>query len=173
MVPALVTLANLLALAAGDAPPRAWLHFDSSTPLLLVAFVLFGFAEQTGWRGYALPRLTRRFGLPASSALLGTLWATWHLPLFFVVGSGQYGQAFAPYLLEVTGWSFLMSWLWRRAQGAVLPCVLAHMSINVTAVTLGTTEHSAPWRLALWAMLIVSLAWSFVREARQATPRCA
>ncbi len=37
--------------------------------------------EEAGWRGFALPRLQRRFDPVTSSLLLGFLWAGWHLPL--------------------------------------------------------------------------------------------
>ncbi|WP_019588511.1 CPBP family intramembrane glutamic endopeptidase [Deinococcus apachensis] len=163
-VPLLVTAANLLSLASGGAAPRHWLHANTGTLVLLFAFVLFGVAEQTGWRGYAQPRLNARYGPLVTSVVLGVLWATWHLPLFWVTGSGQYGQAFAPYVLEVVGWSFLMSWVWERGGGRVLPCVLLHFSINVTAVTLGTGADSAEWRSELWGVLMVALAWVFRRS---------
>lgn len=58
--------------------------------------------EEIGWRGYALPRLSERFGLPISSIVLGMIWATWHLPLFFFPGSSTLGQSFPLYLLQVT-----------------------------------------------------------------------
>ncbi|WP_144440314.1 CPBP family glutamic-type intramembrane protease [Limnochorda pilosa] len=39
-----------------------------------------------GWRGYALPRLQRRFNALVSSLVLGFLWWLWHLPLVFIPG---------------------------------------------------------------------------------------
>ena len=43
--------------------------------LLLVPF------EEIGWRGFALPRLERRFPPFVASLIVAGIWALWHLPL--------------------------------------------------------------------------------------------
>ena len=43
----------------------------------------FGFGEETGWRGYALPHLQKTRSATVSTLILGLLWACWHLPMFF------------------------------------------------------------------------------------------
>lgn len=48
-------------------------------PALLIGGPLF---EKPGWRGFALPRLQRRFGPMAASLMLGVLWAFWHAPIW-------------------------------------------------------------------------------------------
>lgn len=37
--------------------------------------------EEIGWRGFALPRLQKRFSPLLSSLVLGFFWSQWHLPL--------------------------------------------------------------------------------------------
>ena len=46
--------------------------------MLLITFV-GALGEETGWRGYALPQLQRRFSPLASSLILALLWFGWHL----------------------------------------------------------------------------------------------
>jgi membrane protease YdiL (CAAX protease family) len=90
--------------------------------------------EEIGWRGYALPRLAKGVGLPAASIVVGIIWATWHLPLFFIAGTDKTGQSFPVYLLAVTALSVAMAWLYWRTQGSVLMTMLMHASANNTTI---------------------------------------
>ena len=86
--------------------------------------------EEVGWRGFLLPRLSARFGLPAASLIVGVIWAVWHLPFFFVAGADKSGQPFAPYALSVIGMSVAMAWLYWRTEGSLLMTMLLHSAIN-------------------------------------------
>ena len=46
--------------------------------------------EEFGWRGYALDKLLVRFGFFGASAILGFIWAIWHLAWYFTPGQAQY-----------------------------------------------------------------------------------
>jgi membrane protease YdiL (CAAX protease family) len=56
-------------------------------PFFVVLVLTDGLGEETGWRGFALPRLLDRTGPLPASLLLGVMWAVWHLPLFWTVGN--------------------------------------------------------------------------------------
>jgi membrane protease YdiL (CAAX protease family) len=49
----------------------------------LVAGVLFGFLEELGWTGFAVPLLKRSRGILATGLIVGFLWAAWHVPITF------------------------------------------------------------------------------------------
>jgi len=89
--------------------------------------------EEIGWRGYALPRLFDLTGLDAASAILGVIWALWHLPLFFLPDTGSQGQSFVIYLLSVTATSIAMAWLYWRTGGSLLLTMVMHAAINNTS----------------------------------------
>ncbi len=88
--------------------------------------------EEIGWRGYAQSRLQARFGPWWASLILGILWGFWHLPLFFVPGSQQYGLAFPAYVLASIGYSLIYTCLYNRTRGSVLLASLFHSASNTT-----------------------------------------
>jgi len=88
--------------------------------------------EEIGWRGYALPLMSEKFGLAMSSILLGIIWATWHLPLFYIAAADTFNQSFPLYLLQVTGLSVIMAWLFWKVNGNLLPLMVFHAAINNT-----------------------------------------
>ncbi|HSL21014.1 MAG TPA: type II CAAX endopeptidase family protein [Vicinamibacterales bacterium] len=114
----------------------AWPAFGNTPlPLMLGAIVLSTWVqagEEVGWRGYALPRLAQRLGLGLASIVLGVIWALWHLPLFFMPGSGSDGQSFPIYLLHVTALSVAMAWLYWKTGGSLLLVMVMHASVNNT-----------------------------------------
>jgi len=119
--------------------------------------------EEIGWRGFALPRLTERFGLALSTLLLGVIWACWHLPLFFVKGASTFGQSFPLYLMQVTALSVAIGWLYWRTQGSLLLVMLMHAAVNntkdiVPSAVPGATSSFA-WSNSLVAWLTVTLLW--------------
>ena len=52
-------------------------------PLAVLIILSASFAEEVGWRGFALPRLQQRYGPILGTVILGTLHGFWHLPGFF------------------------------------------------------------------------------------------
>jgi CAAX protease family protein len=134
----------------------AWPRFGEVPWYLMIAgaigsTVVGGQAgEELGWRGYALPHLTARWGLGRASVLLGSVWAVWHLPLFFVAGSSTQGQSFPLYLLQVTALSVAMAWLLAKTRGSLLPVMLLHAAVNNTKDLVPSAELNAtnPWALS-------------------------
>ena len=99
--------------------------------MLIVASTLgflinpFGGAwEEPGWRGYALPLLLRRHSALVGSAVLGVLWALWHVPMF-LTGLVPWQDAALVFAL-----SFVFTAIYLRTAGSVLIAFLLHASIN-------------------------------------------
>jgi len=118
-----------------------WPVVEPGPWFLFVAGILlstpFQAGEEIGWRGYALPHLTQRFGLGAASVILGVIWAAWHLPLFFIRATDTTGTSFPLYLITVTAISVAMAWVYARTGGSLLLVMLMHSAAN-------NTPHFAP-----------------------------
>jgi membrane protease YdiL (CAAX protease family) len=98
---AIKLLVALIYRASTGAWPTFGTGFGISIVLTTIVAAIFGgpLGEEVGWRGYALPRLNDRFGRAWASVILGVIWAMWHLPVFFIAGMDQSGQAFPVYVL--------------------------------------------------------------------------
>lgn len=128
----------LLAYSAVLGPALLWAALDSWTLLVTIflPFVAFGVlipavGEEPGWRGFALPRLQRRYGSLRATLILGTLHGLWHLPALgtILLGPLTPGQVL-PFLLTAVGGTFLYTWLFNRTGGNVLLAILTHAAGN-------------------------------------------
>lgn len=88
--------------------------------------------EEVGWRGYALPRMARPLGLGPASIVLGVIWATWHLPLFYILDGDKAGQSFLYYLGQVVAISIVIAWVYMKTNGSLFVTMLLHAAINNT-----------------------------------------
>lgn len=120
--------------------------------------------EEIGWRGYALPLMANKFGLAPASILLGILWAVWHLPLFYLEAADTFHQSFPLYVLQVTGISVIMAWLFWKVQGNLLPLMVFHAAINNTkdVVPSASKASASPFTLQASPIGWITLALIWV-----------
>ena len=95
--------------------------------------LFFGFGEEVGWRGFALPRLQNKMNAFTASVILTFFWAVWHIPLFFYrpgftsLGfAGIFGWIFS----LLTG-SILLTWLYNSSRASILICAIFHTTIDI------------------------------------------
>jgi uncharacterized protein len=95
--------------------------------------VCYGFGEEIGWRGFALPRLQRSRSALAASVWLSLLWGVWHIPLFFLsTGLGTMPP------IGLIGWaasivtgSIVCTWLFNSATGSIAVVALFHVALDI------------------------------------------
>ena len=109
------------------------LLFTLYLPALLTYHLLNATGEETGWSGFALPRLQTKFGPWLGASILGVAWAAWHLPAFFVADAGL--GSFSPigfvfFALLATLGRILWTWVYNRTGGSVLIAILLHAASN-------------------------------------------
>ena len=122
--------------------------------------IFFGFGEEVGWRGFALPRLLNKSNALTASILLTLFWALWHLPLFFyrpgyttMEWTGILGWVFS----LLTG-SILLTWLYNSSRASILICAVFHSTIDI-AFTADITDKNIVnymgFLITVWGILTI------------------
>lgn len=146
---------------------KSWPQFGTTSWYVMLFAIAVSMwvqaGEEIGWRGYALPLMSKKFGLAMSGTLLGVIWAIWHLPLFYISAADTFNQSFPLYMLQVTGLSVIMAWLFWKVNGNLLPLMVFHAAINNTKdiVPSATMASASPFTLNASAIgwISVTLIW--------------
>ncbi|MGD0036364.1 MAG: type II CAAX endopeptidase family protein [Bacteroidota bacterium] len=112
-----------------------------------ILMVIGGGLEELGWRGIALPELENKFTPLMSSLILSIIWTLWHLPLFFIKGTNQYGCSFLIFYLGVIGLTLILTWIYNQTE-SLLICIVFHASYNMVAAMGLTTVLVQPGEIA-------------------------
>lgn len=137
------------------------LTFAIDFPLFL--FVGGPLAEELGWRGFALPRLLKSHNAFFSALFIGVIWAFWHLPLFWIPGSGSGSglSDFVWFFFQLTAWGVLLAWVYINTRGSLLLCILFHAAGNTwTSGVLevpGSSRANIFTDVLLWVVVIIVL----------------
>lgn len=137
--------------------------FGPSANLLvfIVPFFLFDAianGEETGWRGYVLPRLQVKHSALVSSLIVGVIWGFWHFPKFLAPGNDS---SFALFMVKVMADAILYTWLFNNTRGSLLLTTLFHASGNTAGVFLpiaNTVTGSNTGALILQVLLEIVVA---------------
>jgi len=98
--------------------------------LLFAGFMIGAIGEEVGWQGYAYPALRTRLSVLASSAVLGSIWALWHIVPFFQLGRSL--EWIFWHSLSAVALRVIIVWLFENTGGSILIAVLFHTMINLS-----------------------------------------
>lgn len=132
--------------------PSVWVF----PPYLVLIILLGGGQEELGWRGYILDYMEERLGPGLGNLVLGMVWAVWHLPLFYVLGSSQYFTPFAGFVLLIIGYSYVYGWIRQLSGKRTLAGLVTHGWANAFVPlfpTLVMLEGVTQPRYWIWASL--------------------
>ncbi len=137
LVVALAAVALHPIVISADARFRLEVSTVALIPPALIASILIGsLQEELGWRGFALPRLLRRWGSVRAALVLGVAWTCWHLPLYAIATGGQDRMPLPVFLVSVVGLSVLYTWFWVLTGGRLLVALLLHSATNAAGIKL-------------------------------------
>ncbi|MFN0034228.1 MAG: CPBP family intramembrane glutamic endopeptidase [Saprospiraceae bacterium] len=133
----------------------------------LYNLLFFGFGEEVGWRGFALPRLQSKHGALTASLLMSIFWAIWHWPLF-LYRPGYMGMD----VVGVLGWLFslatgsvLLTWLFNSSRGSILACAIFHATVDIAFTSDFSGAHIVQYTgmlITFWG--IATILWFKPRD---------
>jgi hypothetical protein len=133
----------------------------------LFLFVLGGtLAEEYGWTLLS-DKFDAFLPVKTSTLILGSIWALWHLPLFFIVTKGAI-QGYTPFyifFIVTVAMRFLFSWAYHRGGRNILSNMLFHTASNIAysvvaiAPAPGDLSTSRLWMFTLLTLVSAIVVW--------------
>jgi membrane protease YdiL (CAAX protease family) len=129
-------------------------------PVMGLLLLGTGYAEETGWRGFAADEWLKSRSLLWTAVVVGLLWALWHVPSMFVIESyRQMGVMILPlFTLGIVSGSIVLAWLYRASGGSVLLVALWHGCYDLvtgTAAAGAVPAAVVTTGVMVWAVAIV------------------
>jgi hypothetical protein len=141
----------------------------------LFLFVLGGtLAEEYGWTLLS-DEFDATLPLKTSTAILGSIWALWHLPLFFIVTKGAI-QGYTPFyifFIATVAMRFLFSWAYHRGGRSILSNMLFHTASNIAyslvaiAPAPGDLSTGRLWMFTFLTFVSAVVVWTVAPPRRE------
>lgn len=142
--------------------------------VLPIWLITFGFGEEIGWRGFALPRLQKTMSISKATLILGLFWILWHVPTFFYhetyIGMGW--MMLPGFVIGVLCGTVLFTWLYNGTGGSILMVAIWHGLFDLlTASKAG--QDIIPIIMSagviIWALVVsnVNRTWGFRFQKKQ------
>ena len=119
-----------------------------------------GIGEESGWRGYALPKLQAHMSALSATLIVTLLWVGWHLPRFFYYGAYM-ELSFSVLPLAAHGFlalAIVLTWLYNSTRGSILMVALFHGGYNFWATSGGaggSITSTIDALFIIWAVALV------------------
>ncbi|HEY7413621.1 MAG TPA: type II CAAX endopeptidase family protein [Ktedonobacteraceae bacterium] len=161
----LVLLTNVIYLVLGGKLPQQWVTF--SVPGSAIGPLIAGsFGEEIGWRGFAQPLLQKRYSILWASAIIGVLWATWHLWPAITPGglaSTTFPDVVQTYVRLIST-AVIYGWIYNKTRSSLLLVMLAHAGHNIAVDLLPLPTQDAALILACLYLAVAIAVVCFDRR---------
>lgn len=126
--------------------------------LALPGNLIIGGLEEAGWTYLLHPGLEKKYGFVRSSLYVGVIWLSWHIPLFFIPGTGhaEGNIDFWMFAVQIMAFRFLYGAVYKiSGKGYVFMCVLSHTMFNAASYSFGVPPTTWAGTIAANAMVIL------------------
>jgi membrane protease YdiL (CAAX protease family) len=98
-------------------------------PVLITVFFCGAMFEEVGWTGYATQPLQRRYGVNGAGLIIGTVWALWHVPAWWL-GQGHTTSWVVGQCAATIAMRLIMGHIYDAGGRSLFLAVLFHAMIN-------------------------------------------
>lgn len=171
LAPSLFLISNLTSRLVAKQPiPSTQLPEISLTMigLVLITFLYQFFffnatGEETGWRGFAMPRLQAHTSPLVAAMIIALFWVPWHFFLWQAEGSPVLTWQFwiEKYVIHICA-SVLLVWICNRAHGSILVAGITHAAMNTAAAFIPIGDGRfiyITFFIAVLIMILVDRMW--------------
>jgi len=145
-------------------------------PVFLIGSIMMGiaagFLEESGWMGFAFPRMRERYGLIRTSVYLGLIHGLWHFPLWFLWEYSDLGIFWFPYFIAfvvmLVALRIIIAWAYSHTNSLLLSQLIHASSTGFLFVL--TPEYIEPINevifYAVYAVFLGVFALVAIRKLR-------
>ncbi len=134
-------------------------------PTIFFTLIQGPMGEESGWRGYLLPKIVNRIGVVKGSLLTSVIWAFWHAPVWFL-GTDYHGWELARYIVMfvicITSLGFVISICYLHCKNLLAPIWLHFLFNFMSTIYVGSMVNLVTWYAVLYT--VVALGFFFWHE---------
>ncbi|WP_160042681.1 MULTISPECIES: CPBP family intramembrane glutamic endopeptidase [Paenibacillus] len=126
--------------------------------LALPGNLIIGGLEEAGWTYMLQPGFNKKYGYVLSSLYVGIIWIWWHVPLFFIPGTGHYEGLidFWMFAVQLIAFRFLYGAIYKiSGKTRVFMCVLCHTMFNAASSVFGILPMTWAGTIAANAVIVL------------------
>jgi membrane protease YdiL (CAAX protease family) len=141
-------------------------------PIFLIGNIIMGisagFIEETGWMGFAFPKMREKHGLIRASVYLGLIHGLWHFLVWFLMLSSDLGIYWYPYFIAfvvfLVALRVIMVWSYSHTNSLLLSQMIHASSTGFLAVLIPEYIEPVNWvifysvyAVFLWVVALVTI----------------
>ena len=115
----------------------------------IVGGLFAGSMEETGWTGFAYPKMRGKKSVLSTAIYLGIIHAVWHLAFSFLGSSNDLGGYYFPYFfgssLHIVALRVLIIWVYSNTNSIFLAMLMHASSTGFFGILISTTMAPVNW----------------------------
>lgn len=144
-------------------------------PIGILMGLLAGFMEETGWMGFAFPKMRLKYSLIITSIYLGFLHGIWHAVVWFLFQYRDLGIYWLPYfiafVLFVVALRIIIVWVYTNTKSLFLSALIHTSSTGFLVMLTPTNIKPINWvifysiyALFMWVIALIIIRKGYLRK---------